>query len=789
MSLWCCLLGVLCVSVAGCRRASPPPGPPLPPVSGTLVLDGLSAPVRVVRDRWGVPHIYAASQDDLFFAQGFVQAEDRLFQMDLWRRAAQGRLSEVLGSNFVERDAMTRRMQYRGDLDAEWASYGADTRAIAAAFVRGVNAWVAIARATPPEAFVLAGWQPEFWTPEDLLNRTEAFTMSQQGLLEVLRARLVQAVGVRRADELMPPDPPVATVVPPGLDLGGIDARIGDALRRVGTAPFFLGLAAPVRSVEPGSHDGSNNWAVAGRRSADGAPILANDPHRHLDHPSLRYLVHLSAPGWNVIGSTEPWMPGVAIGHNDRIAWGLTIFDADGQDLYVERVNPANPHQVMDRGRWVSTTRVPDPILVKGREKPFPGEHEFTRHGPIVATDRERHLAYVLRWSGAEPGTAGYLAAPAIDRARSWPEFREALSHWKAPGEHFVYADVDGNIGYQAAALVPIRRGWTGTLPAPGWSGAYEWRGWYALDDLPHAFNPPDGYLATANNDTLDPGDRRAINFEWGSPARINRIREVFAATPTFSVDASRRLQHDVLAWNAEQLVPLLGGVTADRPEIDAARRRLLAWDRRLTAESSDASLYVLWESALARRLARGPLDAALATDYLASVDGTLVPALTKPSPAWFAGDPVRSRDALLVAALGDALADLNARTGGDPRKAPWGRLHTATFEHPLAATAAARRLFDVGPFARPGYGDTVMATYGSGLSQEGGASFREVIDLADWDRSVATSAPGQSESPASPHFADLAKLWAAGDYFPLAFSDAAVGANAEATLTLTPRR
>ncbi len=611
-------LRVLCVLcgliAAGCRRPAPPASA-VPPVSGALSLDGLSAPVRVVRDRWGVPHIYAGNQDDLFFAQGFVQAEDRLFQMDLWRRSAQGRLSEVLGSNFFERDVMTRRIQYRGDLDADWASYGPDTRAIASAFVRGVNAWVAIARAHPPEAFVLAGWLPEFWAPEDLLNRTEAFTMSSQGLLEVLRARLVQAVGVRRADELMPPEPPSPTVVPAGLDPGAVTAVVGDALRRVGTAPFFLGLAKPVSAIEPGSHDGSNNWAVAGRRSATGAPILANDPHRRLDHPSLRYLVHLNAPGWNVIGAVEPWMPGVAIGHNDRVAWGLTIFDADGQDLYVERVNPENPHQVLDRGRWVDTRHVSDPVTMKGRAKPLVADHEFTSHGPIVAIDRERHLAYALQWIGAEPGTAGYLAALGLDRARSWPEFRAALSHWKAPGENFVYADVDGNIGYQAAALVPIRRTWNGTLPVPGWAGAYEWRGWYALDDLPHALNPADGYLATANNDTLPAGERRAINYEWGSPARINRIRDVFRATPTFSVDASRRLQHDVLAWNAGQLVPLLAGVSSDRPDVEAARQRLLAWDRRLTVESSDASLYVLWESALARRLVRGRLDAALAAD------------------------------------------------------------------------------------------------------------------------------------------------------------------------------
>jgi len=745
-----------------------------------------------VRDRWGIPHIYAQNDADLFFAQGFVQAQDRLFQLDLWRRSVQGRLSEVLGPNFIERDAMTRRMQYTGSMDAEWASYAPDAQAIASAFVRGVNACVAIARRRLPEEFVLAGWAPEFWTPADLLSRVEAFGMSDNAMREVFRARLVNALGAARAAEILPLDPPVPLTIPRGLDTHAINFLLGDALRRIGTAPFFMSLATPVAAgpaapARAGSRrpDGSNNWVVSAARTGTGAPLVANDPHRALDHPSLRYLVHLNAPGWNVIGAVVPWFPGVAIGHNEHVAWGLTIFSADVQDLYVEQTNPVNPHQVKDGGRWVDTTRVHDTFPVKGRDKPFEFDREYTRHGVVVAVDKVKHLAFALRWTGAEPGTAGYLAGLSLDRARSADEFRAALTRWKMPGENFVFADRDGRTGYQAAALVPRRSGWNGTLPVPGWTGAYEWRGWLRQDELPHAANPADGYFATANNRTVSAGNP-PIGFDWSGPARINRIREVFEASPQMDVAQSRALQLDVQSWNAGQLVPLLSRITGLTGDAEQARGALLQWDRRLTLDSTAAMLYVLWERALGELLAQQRLPPPLVREFADNADQVLVPALTAPSRSWFDGDLNAARDALVSAALSRAAAAARQQAVASGGGA-WGRVHTATFRHVLGITAAGRERFDIGPFARPGYGDTVNATWGPALEQTEGASFREILDLADWDRSIATSAPGQSESPSSPHFADLARRWAAGEYFPLAFSGEAVRAAAEATLVLHP--
>ncbi len=720
-------------------------------VSGTLVAIGLSAPVQVVRDKWGVPHISASNQHDLFFAQGFVQAQDRLFQMDLWRRSVQGRLSQVLGPNFLERDAMTRRMQYRGDLEVEWASYGDDARAIATAFTGGINAWVRLASDPLPEEFRLAGWAPDRWFPEDLLNRTDAFLESGDAQDEVFRAQLAVAIGPARASALLPLGDG-AWRLAGGLDPSVISPVVGDILRRVGTPPFLTGLAAPVRDAA-----GSNAWVVA--RGASGKPILAGDPHRALAHPSLRYLVHLRAPGWNVIGATSPWRPGVAIGHNERVAWSMTSTAVDTEDLYVERVNPDSPRQVFEGGRFVDMRVEKEAIGVKGRGEPFEYERLYTSHGVIVALDRDRHLAFAVRWSGTEPGTAPEFAALAIDRATSAADFRSALSRWKMPASEFVFADVDGRVGRQVAALVPRRQGWSGALPVPGDSGQFEWRDWLSLEALPHDQDPAPGRIVSAN----------------ASRARSTRIAAALGETASATVASLQQLQYDVVAWNAQQMVPLLARVGADKPEIEDARQRLIKWDRRVSGDSPDARLYLRWESHLKRDLAARRVPDWLLDGFVDRASDLLIQAILLPTSVWFDGNLERARGDLLVAALAKAAGEADS-----PK--------TYTFTHPLGVTEPSRRRFNVGPFALPGYPDTVLATGDASSTRPFGPSLRVVMDTADWDQSAATNAPGQSGAADSPHFRDLAGAWAAGEYFPLAFSDAAVQANTESVLVLTPQ-
>jgi penicillin amidase len=448
----------------------------------------------------------------------------------------------------------------------------------------------------------------------------------------------------------------------------------------------------------------------------------------------------------------------------------MTAFPTDIADIYVERVHPSNPHQVEYRGRWVDTTIVRDPIAMKGQAKPFPFEREYTPSGVLVATDSERHLAFTVKWSGSEPGAAGELAALALDRARSAAEFRAALARWKLPSVDVVFADTDGLAGRQVAGLIPDRRGWDGSLPAPGWSGDYEWRGWLRLDDLPHAMLPRSGgFLVSANQNV----------------ARTNRLVEVLAGTHVQTVQDFERLQHDTSAWNAAQLVPLLAPLRAARNDVNAARQRLLQWDRRVSADSTAAALYVFWEEALARLLAERSLAPDLANDYVARTALSVL-SLLKPTSAWFDADAAAARDRVLLDAL--AVAVDRVRATSAKRDGPiWGDVHELIFKHPLAITRAGRERFDVGPFALSGYSGTVLSTFPV-ADVAGGASFREIVDVSDWDRSVWTQAPGQSGSPGSSHFADLAKPWSSGAYFQMAFTTAAVEANTEAVLTLQPR-
>ena len=446
----------------------------MPQTSGSLALGGLTATVRIVRDTWGVPHVYAESQEDLFFAQGFVQAQDRLFQMDLWRRAAQGRLSEVLGANFVERDAMTRRVQYRGDPRADWESYGPDVKAIAEAFVRGINAWVALARERPPEEFVLAGWLPETWSAADLLNRTDAFVASRDALQDVRR-----------------------------LNLSDI---VTDQIRRVGARPFFLALAAPVPvtrthddggRAEPEISPDSLRPMAAGRVAIErGRPLTVSEGGDLFEHPSSRYLVHLHAPGWNVIGATRPWLPGVVMGHNEQVAWGMAAIDADTADVYMDPANNSNPPGIKES------------IAIKGRPKPFVFDIDINAHGVVVAADGHRQRVFRVRWSGTEPGGAAELAAIGIDRARNWETFRSAMTKWKMPARRVVYADADGNIGFQDAAFVPVRRG-------------QDWRGWQKVIDLPHALNPPGGILAESRQRSANAAVRPGTSAEFVHPFAV----------------------------------------------------------------------------------------------------------------------------------------------------------------------------------------------------------------------------------------------------------------------------
>lgn len=742
--------------------------------SGTIHIPGLQRPVTVLRDRWGVPHIFAETQDDLFLAQGFVAAQDRLWQLEIWRRAGEGRLAEIAGPEAVERDRFARLLRYRGDLAAEYASYAPDAKRILESFVRGVNAAIAASRDRLPIEFQLAGVRPEPWTPEVCLNRLAAFGMTINSSYEVLRAELGSELGWKLADELMPAEPPRPLEAQPHAGLEGVDEKVF-SLPGATFAPLRFQAAA----------NGSNNWVVDGKLSATGRPILANDPHRELSLPSLRYLVHLVGPGWNVIGAGEPALPGVAAGHNERAAFGFTIAMIDQQDLYVEETNPANPDEVRFQGKWEPMRVVRESIAVRGQE-PVAADLKFTRHGPVIHEDRERHRAWVLRWVGSEPGTAGYLASLSLDRARNWPDFRKALERWKVPSENLVYADVDGNIGWQVAGLAPVRKGWSGLLPVPG-AGEYEWQGFLPAAELPSAFNPAWHFLATANNDILPPGYPHELGFDWGDPTRALRIAEVLGAgRKKFTIADFERLQYEEVSPVARALVKILGEARGASPELRSWVERLKAWNGTVARGSAAAALYEIW----AAKLGPAVFKARVPEKWLPIVSGRpeqVVALLRDPKPEWFGQDPRAGRDALLLQTLEEAVAEAKKRLGPDPAKWRWGTLHTATFRHVLGTGPERQALFNLPPVERGGDGTTLNVGVGAGFDVTHGASFREILDLGNWDRSVATSVPGQSGQPGSPHYADLLPLWAEGRYFPLLYSRKKIEEAATERLVLRP--
>jgi len=797
--------------------------PPLRAQDSTrLAVAGLEQPVEILRDRWGINHIYASSEGDLFFAQGWSAARDRLFQFEVWRRQATGTVAEWLGPRELDRDIGARLFQFRGDLTRELNHYHPRGAAIVGAFVRGINAYIDQANASPatlPLEFRLLQTRPQRWTTADVISR-------HQGLLgniaeELSTGRAVAQLGAERVkflDAFGPGDPDLTLA--PGIDaalLAGNLLATYDAFRaplrfraedviassraagasRGDTGSGSEATTTPRSEADPPTADtwthaaldiGSNNW-VAGSRTESRFPIMANDPHRAQSAPSLRYWVHLVAPGWNVIGGGEPVLPGVSIGHNEYGAWGLTVFSTDGEDLMVYETDPADPDRYKYRDGWERMRIIVDTIAVKGRG-PAIVQHRYTRHGPVVSRDSVRHRAFAVRAAWMEIGGAPYLASLRMDQARTWEEFREANRFSHIPGENMIWADRTGTIGWQAVGIAPRRRNFSGLVPVPG-DGRFEWDGFLDILDKPHLVNPEAGYFATANNDLIPPGYpfMDAIGYEWADPYRWARANEVLGSGRKHSVADMMRLQTDELAIPARQLVPLLRDLPIADPRMDATRRKLLAWDRVLARESVEAGIYVAWEAQLRRAVYEAmvrPSERALVRSVpLRRSVGWLVS-----PPGDFGRDPVAVRDSMLTRALVAAVGELTRRFGADQAKWQYGQeaYKHALIRHPLsgAVNDVTRRQLDVGPLPRGGYSVTLNAT-GGGDNQTSGASFRIIVDLADWDAAVGTNTPGQSGDPASPHYRDLFAPWARDRYFPVLYSRPQVESAAESRLQLAP--
>lgn len=772
-----------------------------------IKVNGLEQPVKILIDYWGVPHIYAQSEHDLFFAQGWNAARDRLFQMEIWRRQATGTVAEILGPRELKRDIGTRLFKYRGDLNQELNYYHPRGKSIINAYTEGVNAYVSFILTHPeqlPIEFQLLGIKPGYWTPEVVISR-------HQGLLgnvedELTIGRLVSLLGPEKVQDLQnfhphQPDLTLHTEVDSVILFADI-LELYKAYRQ--PVRFLPEHLISYKRTEPdedeqqwtynelnapdGRRDiGSNNWVIQGKLSSSGFPMLANDPHRAQAVPSLRYIAHLVGPGWNVIGGGEPEIPGISIGHNEFGAWGLTIFSTDGEDLYFYKTHPENRDWYWHKGHWWSYQTITDTIKVKDLADQIV-TYKYTLHGPVVYEDTARHGAVAMRCAWLEPGGSPYLGSLSMDQAKDFESFRAACAQSNIPGENMVWADPKGNIGWQAVGIAPIRRVSSGLVPVPG-DGRFEWDGYLPIKSRPWVENPQEGYIITANENVTPPDYDlpEALGYEWTDPYRGDRIAEMINAGRKLTIPDLARMQTDYLSIPARLLVPMLSHL--EIPELSEVKKILLAWDYAMTIPSVAAGIYNQWEKELVQAMRLLVVPSA-AFPHLIGLDiSRVVHWLTFPDGK-FGRNPLQGRNEFLRACLQRAVQTMESRFGQDKSKWQYGQLNYkhVWLRHPLssAVNAEMKKKLEVGPLPRGGNGSTVGSTGGAD-NQLSGASFKILLDTHNWDECWSMNNPGQSGNPHSPFYKNLFELWATDQYFPLYYSQDKIESVTAETIILNP--
>jgi penicillin amidase len=768
------VIAIIVVAAAGggtylFRRAFPVTG-------GRLTVSGLRSEVEVIRDRWGVPHVFARNTHDLIFAQGYVHAQDRLWQMELNRRAASGRLSEISGRSTLETDRFLRTIGLRRAAEAEVQRLSPDAKAMLERYAAGVNAFLDTPRRRLPIEFTILGFSPEPWTPTDSLAfaKLMGWILSGNWGEEILRAHLLSRFGPEGVQVLLPPYPADAPVIVPA-----------EAEYRSWNPTALLRL---LDLAQRPSGLGSNNWVIAGARTATGTPLLANDPHLEAAMPSVWYEMHLSGGGYNAIGSTFPGTAGIVIGHNDTIAWGVTNAGPDVQDLYIERFDPNDPTRYLYKGQWLKAQVIQEKIAIKGAE-PVIETVRVTRHGPILNGVVEGLGAFLaLRWTALEPGTL-VESVWRVGLAKNWDEFRQALALWTVPAQNFVFADRAGNIGYQLPGRIPIRAKGDGLVPVPGWTGEYEWVGEVPFEALPSASNPSRGFIVTANNQIVPDNFPYLISRDWDPGYRAGRITALLSEMPNATIEQIQRVQMDVTSLPGQALVRALQGVRVSEDPAAGALAELRAWNGVLAADSRAAAIYQTFRLSLLPLLFKDVLGPDLFERYLARPDAwqsVITRLLADPQSPWWGPD---GRDAVVTRALNDAIDVLTAKLGTDRGRWTWGRLHVMEFVHPIGRISALAWIFNA---TAPATGGDIFTVNNGGFDrktyrQTVVASYRQILDPGDWDRSVSIHTTGQSGLPFHRHYRDFVPMWATGQYHPMFFSRERIDAAADGRLVLSP--
>ncbi|MBT6736385.1 MAG: penicillin acylase family protein [Cryomorphaceae bacterium] len=745
-------------------------------------IDGLTDEVEVLRDNFGINHIYANNQQDLFFMQGYLAAKDRLFQFEIWRRQATGTVAEIFGAEELDRDIGTRLFKFRGDIKKELNHYHDDGYEIVSSFVSGVNKYIEEVNNNPellPIEFKALGIKPDLWTNEVVISR-------HQGLLgnigqELNIGRAVSLIGEEKVKELMwfhPKEPSLKLDEKITYDdLNQDILRLYNAYRRpIKFKSHYVldkyrakdkiadinesNLISDTYSI------GSNNWALSGDKSFNGYPLLANDPHRSLLNPSLRYMAHLVAPGWNVIGGGEPEIPGISIGHNGIGAWGLTVFRTDAEDLYVYELNPNNLDEYMHNGQWKKFDNINETITVKNNDETTV-ELLYSVHGPVTFIDRNRKKAYAVKNGWSEIGGSPYLASLRMDQAKNWEEFRDACTYFNIPGENMVWADKYGDIGWQAVGIAPIRKTHSGLVPVNG-NGKFDWEGYLPIIEKPNSFNPENGYLSTANqNVTPDTYNRwDAVGYDWADPYRGNRIKSVIESKEKFNMEEMIDLQVDYYSIPSEEIIRLASGNISNHQNYF---EKLEKWNNILDKDSVEAGIYIEWQTQIYVEFINSFVPESV-KEYLDIQIFRIIETISKMSDS--------NRAKFLDKTFNASIDNLKDRYGEDSENWIYGQQdykHVKIY-HPLenVVNDSIRSLVELKTYPRGGDGFTPGST-SSNLNQRSGGSFRVVINTKDWDNSFATNSPGQSGNPNSKFYKNLYEDWTNDKFFPLLFSKSKV--------------
>ena len=741
----------------------------LPKISGQLTFEGLSQSVDIYRDEYGIPHIYARNRNDLMFAVGFVSAQDRLWQMDITRRAATGRLAEIFGERLIAADLLARTIGFQRIAKQQVEILSPDNLAMAEAYSSGVNACIKQTSTLPVE-FRLLKYEPEPWQPSDsqAISRLLAWQLSKNCKSELIMLRVKSRLDPKRAAELgstypsggpfiMSPEFKAEPIKLPNFDKG---SQLLDEV--VGTS------------------GGSNCWVIGPSLTETGAPILANDPHLSGTRmPSIWYFVHMVGGGFDVIGGVAPGIPIPLLGHNRRIGWGITNMNADVQDVFVERINPDNDDQYEYDGKWLDMETRVERINYKGKD----GERSFiekivrsTKRGPLITGISPGTVKAVsLSWTGFEP-TPDFEALVGINLAGNWEEFLDALAKFTVAPQNFVYADVDGNIGYCGAGKIPIRSSGDGTTPQNGWTSKTEWNGYVPFEEMPRILNPSAGYIVTANNKVVPDGYKHFLSAQWAPPYRYQRIAELIESSDRHDVQAVAQMQSDSKSLLARSIVigltPALSG--HDDPRTQTAANYLKQWNSVNTTDSVAATIYHEFFLKLAKNTFQKEMGRELTKAYLDDYYLWLerfVEILQDENSYWFdtmRTEEIETRSDIVARSFEEAITSLERKLGADMSEWKWGRVHMLEFSHPIAHDPITKKLFNLGPYPFPGDGETVnRGTFGFNEPYDVTmtASIRHIMDFSQLDQTLGIHTTGQSGHPASEHYSDFAETWLQGEY------------------------